>query len=375
MGNTLLFYKDQHLMIEGTEYCVTGGIEFCNRTDNYTWSEYCLQKIGTNQFKWLSVDNLYEEYAIYTSCPYSSEFEDASIFQDGYREADSGNAAVTSCFGRVDTEPGDTVRYTEYEDSTEELIMAVEQWEDETEYSRGYYLDADEIVVMDSGIARQDAAHVPGQGRMLAKHISIKVLVIAVVVLAVLVTAIFSLVQSNKKLIHKYLESSSQFTYQTSITSDLNNKEKADVYRSSESVDSAVKMIIHSVDGKTESVQKSEEDDSVAILTKYEYCLVYTSTDQVTTVQISSRAYVYQSTNTPYRATHRTHSYYRGYYYSYGFMRDRNQFSKLANGFDSYTGDTVGANPNDPYRSYSDSVRQSSINSRKTSGGGISSGK
>ncbi|MFR2694444.1 MAG: DUF4178 domain-containing protein [Enterocloster bolteae] len=64
-----------------------------------------------------------------------------------YRQADAGQAVVTSCFGQVDTSPGDTVRYTEYEDGTEELIIAVEQWEDETEYSKGCYLDMDEIVL------------------------------------------------------------------------------------------------------------------------------------------------------------------------------------------------------------------------------------
>ncbi len=70
--------------------------------------------------KWLSIDNIYEEYAIYTQCPYGSEFDEMNIFRDGYHQADAGQAVVTSCFGQVDTSMGDTVRYTEYEDGTEE---------------------------------------------------------------------------------------------------------------------------------------------------------------------------------------------------------------------------------------------------------------
>ena len=305
MGKTLQFNKAQNLSIEGAEYRVTGGIEFHNRSDGSRWWEYCLLETRTRGIKWLSIDNIYEEYAIYTQCPYGSEFDEMNIFRDGYRQADAGQAVVTSCFGQVDTSPGDTVRYTEYEDGTEELIIAVEQWEDETEYSKGCYLDMDEIVLLDSGCSGQVESN-----RTLG-FVNMKNLAVAAVILAVLGVLSYTYIQSNKKTIHKYLEGNINFSYQTSITSDLNEKERADVYSTDLSVDDAAKAIIQAIDGGTEDVQKNGEDDSVAILTKSEYCLVYTSTDQTTMVQISSRAYVYQSTNTPYHATGHTHSYYR----------------------------------------------------------------
>lgn len=385
MGSTLQLQKNQHLTIEGVEYRVAGGIEFHNRSDGSRWTEYCLQEIQVNRVRWLSVDNMYGEYAFYTSCPYSSEFDEMNIFRNSYRQADSGKASVTSCFGAVDTEPGDTVSYTEYEDGTEERIISVEKWEDETEYSKGYYLDLDEIAILDrgtygeetygNGASGQGGIHlsVPGSGG--AGFLSPKNLAIAAVVLVALGVFSFSYMQSHKKTIHKYLRDNTQFSYETSITSDLNSKEKADVFTSVLSVDETVKAIIQAIDGETEDVQKSEEDDSVAILTKSEYCLVYTSTDQNTMVQISSRAYVYQSTNTPYHATAGTHSYYRSYYYTRGFWSDRDRYSRSASGYESFSGDTVETNPNDPYKSYSNSVRQSSVNTRRSSGGGISSGK
>ena len=154
----------------------------------------------------------------------------------------------------------------------------------------------------------------------------------------------------NKKTIHKYLEGNINFSYQTSITSGLNEKERADVYSTDLSVDDAAKAIIQAIDGGTEDVQKNGEDDSVAILTKGEYCLVYTSTDQTTMVQISSCAYVYQSTNTPYHATGHTHSYYRGFYYSRGFFGDRDRYRQRTSGYENYSGETVDTNPVDPQK-------------------------
>lgn len=375
MGRELQLCKDQHLTIEGVEYLVTGGMEFHNRLDGSIWTEYCLQGIQNRQTRWLSVDNNYEEYAIYQECSYNSDFEEISIQKNEYREADSGKAEVTGCFGITNTEPGDMVSYTEYEDGSEELIMAVEQWEDGTEYSRGYYLDRGEIVPGTGGAAGETGIRSSMQGGAPSRFINIRNLLIGGVILAIIGVFLFYMIKPNKKPMLEYLKTNTQFSYQTSITSDLNSKEKADVYSTALSVDDAVKVIIQAIDGETEDVQKSEEDNSVAILTKDEYCLVYTSTDQITMVQISSRAYVYQSTNTPYHATHRTHSYYRGFYYTRGLWSDRNRYSKFASGYEGYSGDTVEANRNDPYKSYSDSVRQSSINSRNSSGGGISSGK
>ena len=68
----------------------------------------------------------------------------------------------------------------EYEDGTEELIIAVEQWEDESEYSKGCYLDMDEIVLLDSGCSGQVESN-----RTLG-FVNMKNLAVAAVILAVL---------------------------------------------------------------------------------------------------------------------------------------------------------------------------------------------
>ena len=73
--------------------------------------------------KWLSIDNIYEEYAICTQCPYGSEFDERyEYIRDGYRQADAGQAVVRH------QRPGGllTGRHGPlcgYGDGTEELII------------------------------------------------------------------------------------------------------------------------------------------------------------------------------------------------------------------------------------------------------------
>ena len=266
-------------------------------------------------------------------------------------------------FGDVDAEPGDRVDYKEYEDPTEELIISVEHWEDETEYSRGYYLDVQDICaegegsgqsgLNQSGLNRpgsdplepgqlgpDDPAYRRNEGGMAGQGGWKPVLSVFLFLLIPVIIIGIVRMGSGKMVIAKYLKENTQFSYETSITSDLNQKEKADVYTTL-SVDEAAKAVIEAVEGNTESVQADDEEKSVAILTKTEYCLVYQGTDSKTRVQISSRAYVYQSTNTPYQSSPHTHAYYRGFYFSRGWSSDRNRYKKAASGYDGYTGNGV----------------------------------
>ena len=379
MGKKLVLSKGQKLMIEGRTCRVTGGIEFHNRSDGSRWTEYQLRDMENGCIRWLSADNMYEEYALYTQCAYSSEFDEMELFRKGYRQADKGRAIVVSVFGDVDTDAEEAVSYTEYEDGSGEQILAVEQWEDETEYSRGYYLDLEDISLLgtadpvcgqqaDTYDADSDPA---GRGR----GVPGKTLAVAAVILIAAVALMMNIISSGKKTISRFLKEDTRFVYETSITCELKPREKADVYKTELSVDGAARAVIEAVEGNTEEVQQSEEDGSVAVLTKEEYCLIYTDTEQKTLVQISTRSYAYYATAAPYRSTARTHSYYRGFYYSAGLGRDRSRFNREISGYDDYTGETIDQDPSDLYKNYSDSVRQSSVRTRRSSGGGISSGK
>lgn len=171
------------------------------------------------------------------------------------------------------------------------------------------------------------------------------------------------------------MEDSPFYSYETSITSDLNEEEKADVYSTSRSIEMAAKDIINAIDGETEDVQENTEDESVAILTEHEYCLVYESEEGKTMVQASSRAYVYQSTNDPYHARTTTSRHYHSFYYFRGYSRDASRYNNRASGYQNYDGTAPEYNYSDTYRSYSNTVRQGSTGTRTSSGGGIGFGK
>lgn len=382
MEEPLKFRKGDRIKIEGELYQVLGGIELVNRSDGARWTEYYVQNLQNGKLRWLSVDEIYDEYAIYTSCD-SKGFSEEELDAQGWKNADSGVEEVLGWFGNVDAEQGEKASYTEYEDSTGEYLMSVEHWDGETEYAKGYYLDKDEIEIasdlqqVENRQFRVDYNNCqPRHPQTMQKRKGRNNKIIALVVIAIMACGIWAMTKSaSKKEIRNYLEDSSFYFYETSITSDLNEEEKADVYSTSRSIEMAAKDIINAIDGETEDVQENTEDKSVAILTEHEYCLVYESEEGKTMVQASSRAYAYQSTSNPYHATSTTARHYRSFYYFRGFSRDASRYDNRASGYQNYSGTAPDYNYSDTYRNYSNTVRQGSTGTRTSSGGGIGFGK
>lgn len=382
--NNLYFGTGDKVRIEQEQYDVQGLISFYNDADDYRWTEYKLKAISSGVIRWLSIDTTYNEYAIYDQYRYSKEFKDDEIIAKGYKQADYGTATVSAFRGDVDVDTGDIVRFKEFEDSTEEKIMAIEVWEDETEYSKGYYLDEDEIEKVSDNAGSYDNSdysqskvinegHYEG-GSGNGKTVAI-ILVALIVLIPILVIVIKGIGGSKTVSMSQFISSDSNFIYTTSITSDTDSNEKADIYSTTLDVESAAKAIIDGINGETEDVQENSEDNSVGILTAEEYCLVYISETGETLVQISTRLYTYSSNNTPYRSHYNTGIYYRSYYYTRGYTSDTNRYSGYQSGYQNYNDGTVNTNSNNKYQSYSSSVRQSSAGSRTSSGGGTSSGK
>ena len=382
MEEPLKFRKGDRIKIEGELYQILGGIELVNRSDGARWTEYYVQNLQNGKLRWLSVDEIYDEYAIYTSCD-SKGFSEEELDAQGWKNADSGVEEVLGWFGNVDAEQGEKASYTEYEDSTGEYLMSVEHWDGETEYAKGYYLDKDEIEIasdlqqVENRQFRVDYNNCqPRHPQTMQKRKGRNNKIIALVVIAIMACGIWAMTKSaSKKEIRNYLEDSSFYFYETSITSDLNEEEKADVYSTSRSIEMAAKDIINAIDGETEDVQENTEDKSVAILTEHEYCLVYESEEGKTMVQASSRAYAYQSTSNPYHATSTTARHYRSFYYFRGFSRDASRYDNRASGYQNYSGTVPDYNYSDTYRNYSNTVRQGSTGTRTSSGGGIGFGK
>lgn len=366
------------LQVDGDLYEIIGKIRYRKIEDNLYWTEYCMRQRPSGKERWLSIDVVNNEYSI-------SQFA-RNPSMGGYHQVDSGTEEVVGVWGKVDVSIGDRATFYEYEDVTEEKIISQEVWDDEQEYCTGYYLDSDEIVkcsntmgnnssmgysqnTYSGGGRNYQSASNPKKGSALKSMIAVLIPIIIVCGLMAVYT------NKDKNAIAKHLKSGTYYTYVTSITG--NEEQKADVYKSLLSLDGTARDIIDAINGKTESVQQNTEDgdDSIAILTKNEYCLIYTSEDNEVLVQISSRKYAYVSDHRPYHCHHRTYRYYRRYYYSRGYTSDSGNYKKYRTSYSDYDDTTIDSNSSDTYSGYASSVRQSSTSTRTSSGGGLSSGK
>ncbi|MGL5675950.1 MAG: DUF4178 domain-containing protein [Cellulosilyticaceae bacterium] len=366
VGGSVYLNINQRVKVDGDYYYVKGCIRYRNQRDQEEWTEYMLTEEGSGSVKWLSVDNAYKEYGLYTVVRYNPN--------DGsYRCVDTGEAIVVSTLGAVDVDLGDLVRFKEYEDQSEENIIAEEVWEDGTEYARGYYLDAHEIeIVQDNGYSNHGSI----SGAMSSRGIEKNKLMMGVGILLILVGVLgFPIFFANKEPIKKYLDKNTSYTYVTSVTSEVNHKQRAHVYRTSNTLDIAAKELMDKFYNAIESVQDNEEDGSIALLTDKEYCLLYKGEDDKFYIQVSSRKYTYTSGQYPYYARGSTRGFYRSYYYRNAYKRDYGRYKSDPNSYSNYTDDyNMGTGTKD-YSGYVASVRQRSVNTRNSSGGGTSSGK
>ena len=116
---------------------------------------------------------------------------------------------------------------------------------------------------------------------------------ISLVIILICIILFINLIISGNSTILNYLKTnSSKYIYITSITGE--NNEKADVYKSNSDLDSTAKDIINSINGEVESVQQNTEDgdNSIAILTNDEYCLIYISEDKEVLIQVLSLIHI-----------------------------------------------------------------------------------
>ncbi len=352
------------LGINGIKGTVIGYIQYENRDDgNKKWTEY---RMKTKQGEcWLSCDEEYNEYSV--SWPANDV---KGQIGPEWHKVDEGTQVVVSYGGAVDVDPGERASFIEYEDATEERTLSVEMWSDGTEFSKGEYVERINIVEM---------GYRPTVDKNKFGQLWIYLVIILFVLTPEILAGVFGRLEINANKISDYLGSSPNFTYETSITG--NEQEQAMVYRynSYTTTDAVALDIIQGVEGNTQSVTQKDDvsDAEIGILTKKEYCLVYHPEDDknVVYVQVSNRKYNYTSDHSPYRSSSSTTSWYRSHYYSSGYSSDASSYSSTPSAYSMYNGTTVHNIGNGYFDSYSNSVRQSSLNSRMSSGGGLSGGK
>ena len=349
------------LNIKGIQGTVIGYITYANPKDGYKeWTEY---RLSTSKGEcWLSCDDVYKEYSV--SWPANNV--NGRIGPE-WHKVDEGIQVVKASAGDVDVDYGERAEFVEYEDAAEDNTLSVEMWSDGVEYSKGYYVEKNDIFVM--GYKK------PKKSSNCMSSIIMLMVFFAVVSFFIVIV---NMSKPNKS-ISKYVKNSSLYTYETSITGQ--EKQKADVYEFYTSVktDYVAQDIIKGIEGYTQSVtQKDDQDDAeIAIVTDKEYCLVYHAEDDAdhVYVQVSSRKYNYTSNNAPYRCSDSDLRWYRSHYYSSSYNSDSVTYKNTPSAYKMYDGDTTHNIGNGYFDSYSSSIRQQSINRRNSSSGGISSGK
>lgn len=381
--DTYIFHVGDLLEVAHIRYRVAGVIVYEDISMGNKWWEYQLLEEMTHSVKWLSIEPECDEYAIYTQEQSGKGYTEAELERKGYHAVTVGSQRVLQYEGNMDVDVGEIADFWEYENKSEKKILAIERWEDGKEYSKGHYLTSEQIHLLEHGKAGTNSFvsgnTVNNNTSDFNKLLHRLFLYVGLVFAGIFaLSRVVNLFQSDSE-IQDYLDSDNQYELKTAITSDGNEKEKAVVYHSLLSVDAATKDIINALEGEVESVQQNTEDDdqSVAILTADEYCLIYESADieEVTLIQVSSRSYTYSSSENMYHAFYGTRRYYRRYYYSIGYSYDRNRYKKKRDMYKGYDDTTVSYSSTDSYSTYAASVRQSSIARRRSSGGGSGFGK
>lgn len=337
--------KGQVLYIDNQKYIVNNMIEF--QEDTWIWQEYEIVS-EKYSYRWLVVEedeNKQLEYSLYEKYSGMVDSNDIEIYVGDkiYELYEKGKATVKNYFGNADVDKYETCEYYDYISKDKTDIVSVEKWEDETEKSIGYYLPKERIQITEEIEKNRDPIYTPNK-----KSGNIFSIIFLLLIFLPIIISIFSGLFVNKS-IQKYLQKATdQYTYITSVTSNINNK-KAKVYESSfSSIDLTVKNIIDGVpEGITETIDTdpNTDEDGIGLQTNSEYAYIYEENGKIY-VQVSSKEYVKNSGST-YHARH-----YHHYYNSYNSTRKS----------------TI-------YSNYASSARQKSINSRTSTGGGTSSGK
>lgn len=341
----VMLKRGQIIYVDNIKYIVSNMVKYAE--DTWIWYEYAIT--GENgEYKWLCIEddeNGNEEYSIYE--PYGGYINDneMSININGieYELYEKGKATVKDYFGNADVDMYETCNYIDYMSKDQMYIASVEYWEGEVERSIGEYIEGSRIRVTDEF----DATNLKPEVNINKKGIIPMVLILVLCFFGPIFSAISGLFVN--KSMQKYLDKSSSYTYVTSVTNNTNNK-KAKVYKSSYStIDQTVKDIIDGVpEGITDTIdsEPGTDEDGIGLQTKREYAYIYEEGGNIY-VQVCQKDYIENNGGSTYHSGHR--SYYHSTYRS---SRSSSTYSR-----------------------YASSARQSSINSRSSSGGGTSSGK
>ena len=356
----------QIIYIDNKKYSIINMIEF--EESGWKWQEYEVVS-SDNKHSWLSIelsdDNTIEYwlYDIYVGPPIQTDAMDFSVNGINYKMYEKGEAKVFNYFGNADVDILEKCNFIDYISEDKKSIISIEKWEGEVEKSIGKKIENSYIKISEE--IDEKVKSIQGKSNPIANFFSCTFWILIAFFI------IFAIVNgSGNKKMQKYLDKETgKYEYVTSVTNNINNT-KSKVYKCTQytTVNETVRDIINGTpegivdiktlndDGSTKSslstasistsstYSNEAEENGVGITTKNEYAYVYKE-GGIVYIQISK--FKYLDGGTTYHSS-RSHYYTRIY-----------RSGVKSNG----------------YTSYSSSARQESINSRKSSGGGTSSGK
>lgn len=334
----------QIIYLNGMKYVVQNMIEF--HEEKWIWQEYEVVKDGGYEREWLTVevnDAGQMEYYLYKKYNGFVNKQENICYAFGkkFTSFDQGIARVKAYFGNADVDIGERCSYKDYISEDRKTIISIEDWSDGTERTIGEFIDPTAVKITNEFDSSRNSVindYTGNNNTMIATILGIAIIPVVLMVIILIIAG-----AASHSSIQRYLEKNkSKYTYVTSVTNNVDGK-KAKVYEAtSTDIDAVVKDII---DGMPEGITDTfESDDGISLQTKKEYAYIYKEENKVY-IQVSSLKYV-EDNGTTYHSRHYSH------YHSTYRSRNRSRF---------YT--------------YWSSARQQSINSRKSSGGGTSSGK
>ncbi|GCL68118.1 DUF4178 domain-containing protein [Veillonella tobetsuensis] len=373
------------LSIKSDLYTILGKIRYID-TNGDIWYEYKLIKHSTNGQFWLSWDEIRNEYQFTKPC--------GSMRPSTMICVDEGREIVSGAWGDVDVDISDSAKYQEYESPDGATTFSIEEWEDETEYSTGFYVNKEFVTLEPKATVtnsiEQRLKSVSGRNKIFGPFLWIVICVLAVFASELdlpswhQVRAFFNHPYTVSEYIKEHPDT---YTYVTSITGA--NNLKSDIYQSSLSLDETTQDIIKGLkgdvervtqDGNTAFTEITEDNQEVAeeykaekrnettiptetvtLLTKYEYITVYISTENTVLVRVESRESAYNHNNDGgYHSSSRSYWFYRNSYWYNGYAQDQmkytspssySDYNPTSNPYKSDYSNTSSSSTKNPYKS------------------------
>ena len=379
---TMRFDIGDRIIAGQREFAVTGCISY-RGNDGSSWDEYALRGVS-GMTSWLSVDDAESEYIL-------SETAGTRNPPPGFTIAWQGTERVTGVSGAVDVEPDDEAECWDYEDSGNR-VFSVERWEDETECSLGTYLKPQQIRRISGGNAgglRYQGWAGPGPlGGRVTQFISEYGPTLRYFSALLIVVFMASLIfNSGKQDVNSYLDSNpDKYTRVTSLTSPADNDARASVYKSAAgwagggSPHAVADDIVTNCTDEFTRIRKNDidpDDGSVSMLTRGEYIFIYRDADAGSVlVEVEPRKYSYRSVPGPYHSSMTSERFYRAFYHHYAYPEDLSAYGRGGSPYESYSPVyELGSSYDHSLETKAASIRQGSINRRRSSGGAIHYGK